>query len=161
MLLLLERKNKFWCVWCCRASLNIWPEVFCQKKGRPLTTFSFIPTLFWAHTQFQLICCSFFFLLGLGWVVVWCRHELVFLLIKAAISVILAAPVRRQKVKVKIGSLKTFFKNWKIYFSLKTSDLQSWPSKVDAMQPRRRREQPPDVLAADPAVDPLSKILLG
>ena len=101
----------------------------------------------------------FFFILGLGWVVVWCRHELVFLLIKAAISVILAAPVRRQKVKVKIGSLKTFFKSWKIHFSLKTSDLQSWPSKVDAMQPRRRREQPPDVLAADPAVDPLKYYL--
>ena len=161
MLLLLERKNKFWCVWCCRASLNIWPEVFCQKKGRPLTTFSFIPTLFWAHTQFQLIFCSFFFILGLGWVVVWCRHELVFVVDQSSHLCNPCSPSEEAESEGKNWKLKNIFQKLKNLFFSKTSDLQSWPRKVDAMQPRRRREQPPDVLAADPAVDPLSKILLG
>ena len=117
MLLLLERKNKFWCVWCCRASLNIWPEVFCQKKGRPLTTFSFIPTLFWAHTQFQLIFCSFFFILGLGWVVVWCRHELVFLIDQSSHLCNPCSPSEEAKSKGKNWKVKNNFQKLKNYFS--------------------------------------------
>ena len=157
MLLLLERKNKS----STRPPSTSGQKSFVKRKDDHWLPFLFFPRYFGLTLNFNWSFVFFFFILGLGWVVVWCRHELVFVIDQSSHLCNPCSPSEEAKSEGKNWKLKNIFQKLKNLFFSKTSDLQSWPRKVDAMQPRRRREQPPDVLAADPAVDPLSKILLG
>ena len=114
MLLLLERKNKS----STRPPSTSGQKSFVKRKDDHWLPFLLFPRYFGLTLNFNWSFVFFFFILGLGWVVVWCRHELVFVVDQSSHLCNPCSPSEEAESEGKNWKLKNIFqKIKKKYFS--------------------------------------------